>query len=58
MVGRIIVGKPSGPGSLPFDYFAERAEARDWMPIPAAARGAFPDLADIMRRTLVPGTPI
>jgi plastocyanin len=58
MVGRIIVGKPSGPGSLPFDYFAGRAEAREWMPIPAAARGAFPDLADIMRRTLVPGTPI
>jgi len=55
MVGRIIVGQPTGPGSLPFDYFAGRPEARDWVPVPAAARSAFPALAEIMRRTRVPG---
>jgi plastocyanin len=29
MVGRIIVGKPGGPGTLPFDYFKGKKDAAD-----------------------------
>jgi plastocyanin len=54
MVGRLIVGQPAGPGSLAFDWYAGRAEAKDWVPVPAAARAAFPAIADIMRRGQVP----
>jgi hypothetical protein len=39
MVGRIVVGVPIGPRSLPFDWFKGRAKARDWLPVPEAARG-------------------
>src|SRR5574341_2040241 len=38
MVGRIVVGVPGGPGTLPFDYFIGRPATRDWRPVPAAAR--------------------
>ncbi len=58
MVGRIIVGVATGPGSLPFDWFKGRAEAKDWMPVPTAARRVFPAIADILRRTTVPATGI
>src|SRR5205085_2886326 len=30
MVGRIIVGQPSGPGTLPFDYFKGDASKASW----------------------------
>ena len=50
MVGRL-VGQPIGPGNLPF-------EARDWLPVPAAARTTFPPIDDIMRRGTVPGRPV
>ena len=56
MVGRLIVGQPIGPGSLPFDWFKVHVEARDWLPVPPAARAAFPLVSEIMRRRVVPGT--
>jgi plastocyanin len=58
MVGRIVVGVASGPGSLPFDWYKGRAEAKDWVPVPPAARAAFPAIAEIERRTTVPGIKI
>jgi plastocyanin len=48
MVGRIVVGRPGGPGMLPFDYFAGRAGAEAWLPVPEAARAVFPSVAAIM----------
>jgi len=41
MVGRIVVGRPGGPGALPFDYFAGRPTTQAWVPVPEAARAAF-----------------
>ncbi len=58
MVGRLVVGQPSGPGSWPFDWFRGRTEGRDWVPIPQAARAVFPSIADIMRRGSVPAKPV
>ncbi len=55
MVGRLVVGQPTGPGSLPFDWFRGSAEGRGWLDVPAAARAAFPDVAAIMTRKVVPG---
>jgi hypothetical protein len=51
MVGRIIVGKPGGPGLLPFDYFMARGH--DWMPVPPEAQRAFPSVRDILSQKLV-----
>lgn len=48
MVGRIIVGKPVGPGSLNFDYYKGRQETQSWRPVPKMARAAFPPIAKIM----------
>jgi plastocyanin len=48
MVGRIIVGKPSGPGTLPFDYFRGDPAARNWRAVPAAAQAAFPPIETVM----------
>jgi plastocyanin len=53
MVGRLIVGKPGGPGAQPFDYFVGRADAADWTPVPAAARATFPSVAAIMAQRVV-----
>jgi plastocyanin len=53
MVGRIIVGEPSGPGTLPFDYFKEDPAARDWRPVPEAAQAAFPPIAAVMNERVV-----
>jgi plastocyanin len=53
MVGRIIVGEPTGPGALPFDYFDGDPAAQDWQPVPAAAQAAFPPVATIMHERLV-----
>ncbi len=49
MVGRIVVGAPSGPGALPFDYFRGRPGTEAWVPVPAAARKAFPSVSQIRR---------
>ncbi len=53
MVGRIVVGRPSGPGTLPFDYFKGRPGTADWQPVPAAAREVFPSVSAIMRQGTV-----
>lgn len=53
MVGRIVVGKPTGPGALPFDYFKGRAGTADWLPVPEAAQKAFPSIERIMREKIV-----
>jgi plastocyanin len=58
MVGRIIVGVASGPGSLPYDWFKGRPEAKDWLPVPDTARAVFPAIADIVRRNSIPGVKI
>jgi plastocyanin len=54
MVGRIIVGQPAGPGTLPFDYFRDDPAARDWLPVPPAAQAAFPPIKMIMANGSVP----
>lgn len=51
MVGPIIVGHPSGPATLPFDYFKE--QHKEWKPVPPAAQKAFPTVGDIMRQKVV-----
>ena len=48
MVGRIIVGKPVGPGAEPFDYWVGRPGTKDWHDVPSAARKAFPEIAQIL----------
>ena len=53
MVGRIIVGEPSGPGALPFDYFEGDPAAQDWQPVPKAAQAAFPPIEAIMNEGTV-----
>ena len=57
MVGRIIVGQPTGPGSLPYDYFVNRPQGAKWLPVPAAAAAAFPAIAEIMEKKRVPFPP-
>ena len=49
MVGRIIVGRPGGPGLLPFDYFKSLPEGRQWKDVPPAAQAAFPSVAAILQ---------
>ena len=51
MVGRLIVGKPVGPGSLPFDYFV--AQGQSWQPVPPAAQKIFPSVAEIEQQRIV-----
>jgi plastocyanin len=46
MVGRIVVGRPSGPGTLPFDAT-----------VPEAARQAFPAIERIMSARVVRVSP-
>lgn len=51
MVGRIIVGEPTGPGALPFDYF--KPQNPDWEDVPEEAQRAFPSIEKIMRDGVV-----
>ncbi len=53
MVGRIIVGRPIGPGSSPFDYYKGKPGTEDWQPVPEAAQKAFPSIGRIMRERIV-----
>jgi len=53
MVGRIVVGKPSGPGTLPFDYFRRKPGAEHWKPVPVSAQRVFPRVALIMAHGVV-----
>lgn len=48
MVGRIVVGKPLGPGAEPFDYWVGRPGTEDWHHVPDAARESFPSVARIL----------
>jgi plastocyanin len=57
MVGRLIVGEPTGPGSMPFDWFKGRPEGQLWIPVPDAARAVFPSTDEIMRRGSVAAKP-
>jgi plastocyanin len=52
MVGRLIVGRAVGSGSLPIDYFV--AKGRAWKPVPLAAQKVFPSIAEIERQQTVP----
>lgn len=54
MVGRLIVGTPTGPGSLPFDWFKGSAEGRDWLDVPPEARAVFPSVEEILARKRIP----
>ncbi|MGH7299778.1 MAG: plastocyanin/azurin family copper-binding protein [Candidatus Rokuibacteriota bacterium] len=53
MVGRIVVGRPEGPGTLPFDYFRGRPGTGQWKPVPKAAQAAFPSVSTIVRQRVV-----
>jgi plastocyanin len=53
MVGRIVVGRPSGPGTLPFDYFKGRPWTEGWRPVPEAARKVFPSVSAIIERRII-----
>jgi plastocyanin len=53
MVGRIIVGKPVGPGTLAYDYFKGKPGTSDWKPVPEAAQKEFPSVQRIMREKIV-----
>ncbi|MGH7307884.1 MAG: plastocyanin/azurin family copper-binding protein [Candidatus Rokuibacteriota bacterium] len=53
MVGRVVVGQPSGPGALPFDYFKNRPGTTAWKSVPEAAQKAFPSVEQIMKTRVV-----
>jgi plastocyanin len=48
MVGRIVVGRASGPGAKPFDYWVGQPGTSGWIHVPDAARRAFPTVAQIL----------
>jgi plastocyanin len=48
MVGRIVVGRPLGPGAEPFDYWVGRPGTDGWRHVPEAARQAFPPVERIL----------
>ena len=48
MVGRIVVGRPGGPGTQPFDYFVGRPGTGDWGHVPQAAQAVFPSVETIV----------
>jgi hypothetical protein len=52
MVGRIIVGRPGGPGTGPVDYFTAQPGTQDRLSEPDAARRSFPAI-DVIRRQRV-----
>jgi plastocyanin len=53
MVGRIVVGAPSGPGLLPYDYFTADPETVHWQGVPKAAWAVFPSVERIMAERTV-----
>ena len=58
MVGRIVVGRPAGPGAWPFDYFKGRPGTTAWKSVPEAARRVFPAVDDVVRRRIVRRAPL
>ena len=57
MVGRLVVGRPRGPGARRFDYFRGEAGTRQWTHVPEAARAAFPSIDAIMKERVVRVSP-
>lgn len=57
MVGRIVVGRPGGPGTLPFDHFTGQPGTRDWRPVPPAAQTVFPRIEAIVKQQSARQTP-
>ena len=53
MVGRIVVGKETGPGSQPFDYWVGKPGTDGWRRVPDAARAAFPSVERILAERVV-----
>jgi len=53
MVGRIVVGRPGGPGALPFDYFKGKADTSRWKSVPLAAQKLFPSVEVILKQGAV-----
>jgi plastocyanin len=53
MVGRIVVGAPSGPGLEPFDYFTANPATAHWQGVPEAVRTTFPPVERIMAERAV-----
>jgi plastocyanin len=53
MVGRIIVGRPGGPGALSVDYFVGRPGTAEWLRVPPDAARAFPSVPAIMAQKVV-----
>jgi plastocyanin len=57
MVGRIVVGRPDGPGALPFDYFKGRPDTSHWKSVPLAAQKRFPSVDVILKQRTVRRNP-
>jgi len=53
MVGRLIVGNPTGPGSRPLDWFRGEPAKSDWKAVPEAARATFPAIDEIKTKRVV-----
>ncbi|MCI0454263.1 MAG: plastocyanin/azurin family copper-binding protein [Candidatus Dadabacteria bacterium] len=53
MVGRIVVGKPAGPGALSFDYFKGKPGTSNWKPVPISAQKAFPSVEVVLKQKIV-----
>ena len=53
MVGRIVVGRPLGPGAEPFDYWVGRSGTDSWRHVPDAARQTFPSVVQIVHQRRV-----
>jgi plastocyanin len=53
MVGRIVVGTPSGPGTLPFDYFQGKPGTEGWKEVPMMAQKVFPSVEMILKQKIV-----
>ncbi len=53
MVGRIVVGRPGGPGVQPFDYFKGKPGTEKWKAVPAAAQKVFPSVELIVKQKIV-----
>ena len=58
MVGRIIVGLPTGPGARRFDYFKFLDPVPDWQEVPVEAQQNFPSIRQIMSEKTVSFKPV
>lgn len=53
MVGRLVVGTPSGPGARSFEGVGRTTGGQNGLPVPEAALKAFPDVQEILTRKIV-----